>query len=60
MGDEDIVKLFFNRDEEAIVVLETRYGNYFKSIADRILHGELKMLVLIMINIIGSEIGDNV
>ena len=38
MGDEDIVKLFFNRDEEAIVVLETRYGNYFKSIADRILH----------------------
>ena len=38
MGDEDIVKLFFNRDEEAIVALEARYGNYFKSIADHILH----------------------
>ena len=38
MGDEDIVKLFFNRDEEAIVALEARYGNYLKSIADNILH----------------------
>ena len=38
MGDEDIVKLFFNRDEEALVALEARYGNYLKSIADNILH----------------------
>lgn len=37
MGDNEIIELYFSRDEQAIVETEKAYGSYCKSIAGQIL-----------------------
>lgn len=38
MEDKDIVKLFFDRDEDALTQVEQKYGNYCFSLANAILN----------------------
>lgn len=38
MNDEDIIRLYFDRDERAISETSARYGKYCYTIADNILH----------------------
>ena len=38
MNDEDIIRLYFDRDETAITETSAKYGKYCYSIANNILH----------------------
>ena len=41
MKDEEIIELYFKRDERAIEETDYKYGDYCASIADKILKNEL-------------------
>ena len=40
MNDPDVIKLYFERSEQAVSETKQKYGNYMRSIAKRILRDE--------------------